>query len=84
MGALVLGAVVLLVGVFLFLDSSSTVAECGTFLGQIGRGLSSEIAQRCNTANLLRGLGGLAAVGGFLVSLVGIIKFTVKPIPPDA
>lgn len=77
-GWLVVGAVLALVGVLVFLAQGSTVGECQTFLGQLGRALSPEVQQRCGTANLLRTVGGVVAVGGVIVALVGIVRLAAS------
>lgn len=72
-GWLVVGVILALVGVLVFISQGGAVGECQTFFGQLGRALSAEVQQRCSTANLLRTVGGVVAVGGFIVTLVGIV-----------
>lgn len=69
--ALTVGAIILLVGLLMFFSQGSTLAECQTFLGQLGRALSADLQQRCSTASTLRTLGALGGAGGAILALVG-------------
>lgn len=77
--ALVIGAVILLVGLFLFMGQSDKIGQCQTFIGQLGAAFSPDVQQQCDTARTLRTLGGLGMAGGAIVALVGIVKMAASP-----
>ncbi len=83
MGMLITGVVIALVGLGLYLSQGATVADCHTALGQLGRAISAEVAQQCDTANALRVVGGLAAGGGMILAIVGAITLG-RPRSPSA
>lgn len=71
--ALIIGCVICLVGVAIYLAQADTVGQCQTFLGQLGAAISSDVQTKCSTASIVRTLGGIAAVGGAITALVGLV-----------
>lgn len=74
---LLVGIVLLIVGTIVFFNASTTLGECQTMLGQLGRLLSASASQQCEQASTLKTVGGAAAVTGAILAVIGIFK---KPI----
>ena len=64
-GLLAAGIILMVIGAMGFLYVEQTMSDCQSFFGQIGRTFSSNMEQRCQTANMTQ-------MGGTGLFIVGI------------
>ena len=64
-GTLVGGIILLIIGIAVYSYLQTTVSDCQSFLGQLGRFFSSDIAQRCQTVALIQ-------IGSIFMGVIGL------------
>jgi hypothetical protein len=72
-GLLLAGIILMAIGALGFLSMSQNLADCGSFVGQVGRTFSSQVNQKCQTANMIQIGGGILFVIGLGLTIGGSV-----------
>ncbi len=72
-GSLVTGIILLIIGVSLYGYLQTNASDCSSFVGQLGRALSPNVAQKCQTVALVQVFGLILAVIGLGVLIYGAV-----------
>lgn len=79
-GAFIAGIVLMILGVLVFFSVQTAVSDCGSFIGQIGRTFSGDVAQRCQMVSMMQiGSGILVVIGIGLLVYGAVAKGISKP-----
>lgn len=72
-GSLIGGIILLIIGVSLYGLLQTNASDCASFMGQLGRTMSSEISQRCQTVALIQVFGLILVVIGLGLLIYGAV-----------
>jgi len=68
-GAVIAGIILMIFGVIVYLSLQTSMSDCGSFVGQLGRTFSDNYSQQCQMASMIQiGAGILVVIGiGLLI-----------------
>ncbi|MCE9651922.1 MAG: SHOCT domain-containing protein [Nitrosarchaeum sp.] len=64
-GGFIAGIILMIIGVIVYFSMQQSMSDCGSFIGQLGRAFSGDIAQRCQMASIMQ-------IGSVVLIVIGI------------
>ena len=72
-GAFVAGIILMIIGVLVYFSMQTSMSDCGSFIGQLGRTFSGDIAQRCQMVSMMQIGAGIFVVIGLSLLIYGAV-----------
>ncbi|MEK6866783.1 MAG: SHOCT domain-containing protein [Thermoproteota archaeon] len=72
-GTFVAGIILMILGVLFYFSMQTSMSDCGSFIGQLGRTFSGDIAQRCQMVSMMQIGAGIFVVIGLSLLIYGAV-----------
>jgi len=72
-GAFIAGIILMILGVLFYFSMQTSMSDCGSFIGQLGRTFSGDIAQRCQMVSMMQIGAGIFVVIGLSLLIYGAV-----------
>jgi hypothetical protein len=72
-GAFVAGIILMIIGVLVYFSMQTSMSDCGSFIGQLGRTFSDDIAQKCQMTSMMQIGAGIFVVIGLSLLIYGAV-----------
>jgi hypothetical protein len=72
-GAFVAGIILMILGVLFYFSMQTSMSDCGSFIGQLGRAFSGDFAQKCQMVSMMQIGAGIFVVIGLSLLIYGAV-----------